>query len=88
LETRSYTNPSRPATISRRSETRIEELTNQLNPGNKEKSVGRSALRDAKFQSAELERQRARMEEEKKLYESQISALRQAMDAMVAFLSR
>jgi myosin protein heavy chain len=79
LETKSYTNSSRPATISRRTESRIEELTNQLNQSNKEKN----RRRDSGLQSAEPDRLRARLEEERAAYESQIGSLRRDMDAMV-----
>jgi len=89
LETKSYANSPRPPTISRRMESRIEELTAQLNQTNKDKSdtsrLQRSAdklARDAKFQLAESDRQRAKLEEERKAFEVQISSLRQAMDAM------
>jgi myosin protein heavy chain len=75
-------------------ESRIEELTNQLHQTNKEKSdtsrLQRSAdklARDTKFQLAESDRQRAKLEEERKAYESQIQSLRQAMDLMVAGFS-
>lgn len=90
LETKSYANSPRPATSSRRMESRIEELTSQLNQTNKDKSdtsrLQRSAdkiARDAKFQLAESDRQKARLEEERKAYESQIATLRLAMDTMV-----
>ena len=83
LETKSYANSSRPATISRRTESRIEELTNQLNQANKDKNVNRPVIRDVKFPSVELDRQRIRMEEERISYESQIDSLRQQMDVMV-----
>lgn len=89
LETKSYASSPRPATGSRRMESRIEELTNQLHQTNKEKSdtsrLQRSAdklARDTKFQLAESDRQRAKLEEERKAYESQIQSLRQAMDLM------
>ena len=94
LETKSYASSPRPATGSRRMESRIEELTNQLHQTNKEKSdtsrLQRSAdklARDTKFQLAESDRQRAKLEEERKTYESQIQSLRQAMDLMVAGIS-
>jgi hypothetical protein len=41
------------------------------------------AVRDTKFQLAESDRQRARLEEERETYEEQIQSLRQAMDVMV-----
>ncbi|KAJ6591377.1 myosin II heavy chain [Mycena sp. CBHHK59/15] len=88
LETKSYVNSPRPTT-SRRMESRIEELTNQLNQTNKDRSdtsrLQRSAdkiARDAKYQLAESDRQRAKLEEERRAYEAQILTLRQAMDAM------
>lgn len=43
--------------------------------------------RDTKSQLAESDRQRARLEEERKSYELQVQSLRQAMDAMVLRLS-
>jgi myosin protein heavy chain len=73
-------------------ESRIEELTSQLNQTNKDKSdtsrMQRSAdkvARDAKFQLAESDRQRAKLEDERKAYEAQILSLRQAMDSLVRF---
>ena len=78
----------------RRLEARIEELTNQLNQVNKDKGesfrIQRSAdkvARDTQFQLAESDRQRARLEEERKAYETQLDDLRQAMDAMVIYPS-
>jgi myosin heavy chain 9/10/11/14 len=41
------------------------------------------AVRDTKFQLAESDRQRARLEEERETYEEQIQSLRQTMDVMV-----
>ncbi|KAF8880496.1 class II myosin [Infundibulicybe gibba] len=89
LETKSYASSPRPTT-SRRVDSRIEELTSQLNQSNKDKSetsrLQRSAdkiARDAKFQLAESDRQRAKLEEERKAYEAQIQSLRRAMDDMV-----
>lgn len=87
LETKSYVSSPRAATSSRRLESRIEELTTQLNQTNKDKSeasrLHRSAdktARDAKVQLAESDRQKARMEEERRSYETHIQNLRQAMD--------
>lgn len=72
-------------------ESRIEDLTAQLNQTNKDKSdtsrLQRSAdklARDTKFQLAESDRQRARLEEERKSFEGQIASLRQSMDSMVS----
>lgn len=74
-------------------ESRIEELTSQLNQTNKDRTdtsrLQRSAdkvARDAKFQLAESDRQRAKLEEERKAYEAQLHSLRQAMDTMVGVL--
>lgn len=73
-------------------ESRIEDLTSQLNQSQKEKSdtsrLQRSAdkvARDAKFQLAESDRQKAKLEEERKAYEAQLRNLRQALDAKVPF---
>ena len=41
--------------------------------------------RDTKFQPVESNRQRARLEEESKLYEAHVRSLRQAIDVMVQF---
>ena len=88
LETKSLNHP-RPVTTSRRLESRIEELTNQLNQSTKDSSrVNRSAdktARDARLQLAESERARARLEEEVKNYESKLSGLRHSMDELVCF---
>ena len=87
LETKSYANSPRPATISRRVDNRIEELTNQLNQSSREKStLGRSAeklAKDAKFQQSELERTKVKFEEERKEYEARIQDLRNALDTVV-----
>jgi myosin protein heavy chain len=92
FETKSYGTPPRPSSNTRRLESRIEELTNQLSQVNKDKGdssrIQRSAdtaARDTKFQLAESDRQRARLEEERKAYEEQVQSLRQAMDVMVRF---
>ncbi|CAL1710675.1 unnamed protein product [Somion occarium] len=85
LETKSLNSP-RPATTSRRLESRIEELTSQLGKNSQEssrlhRSVDKSA-RDTKFQLAEADRQRARLEEEVKTYETKVVSMRQAMDEL------
>jgi myosin protein heavy chain len=74
-------------------ENRIEELTSQLNQTNKDKNdtsgMQRSAdkiAHDAKFQLAESDRQRVKLEDEQKAYETQILNLRQAMDSLVRIL--
>ncbi|KAG5653772.1 hypothetical protein H0H81_010613 [Sphagnurus paluster] len=88
LETKSYSNSPRPTAASRR-ESRVEELAQQLTQGGKDKvdsaRLQRSAdkiARDAKFQLAESDRARLKLEEERKAYEAQLQSLRQAMDAM------
>ena len=78
-------NSPKPATTSRRLESRIEELTKQLNQSSNRSSIGRSAdrnARDAKFQLAEADRQRERLEEEVKQYEAKVANMRQAMDEL------
>lgn len=92
LETRSYANSPRPGP-SRRTESRIEELTGQLNQHKTDKNdtsrLQRSAdklAHDAKFQQAESERQRIKFEEERIAYEAHIQELRQSLDATVELL--
>ncbi|CCM01260.1 uncharacterized protein FIBRA_03309 [Fibroporia radiculosa] len=85
LETRSL-NSQRPSVTSRRLESRIEELTNQLNQSSKDsvrlhRTVDKSA-RDANYQLAEAERQKSRLEEEVKSYEAKILDMRQTMDEL------
>jgi myosin protein heavy chain len=88
LETKSYANSPRPATLSRRVDSRIEELTSQLSQSNRDRStLGRSAeklVKDAKFQQSELERQRLKFEEDRKAYEARIQDLRKALDTVVS----
>lgn len=87
LETKSYVSSSRPPPTSRRMESRIEELTSQLNQTHKDKSRSVDKIsRDAKFQAAESDRQRTKLEEERKAYEAQLQNLRKAMDTMVSRL--
>lgn len=90
LETKSYTNSPRSTISTRRAESKIEELTNQLHQSGKEKSENSRSLRaadklarDAKLQIVESDRQRQKLEEERKAYENQIEDLRKAMDKMV-----
>lgn len=73
-------------TTSRRLESRIEELTNQLNQSSKDSTrVIRSdkTARDARLQLAESDRARARLEEEVKNYENKLTSLRHSMDELV-----
>ncbi|KAL1743339.1 nonmuscle myosin heavy chain b [Schizophyllum fasciatum] len=65
LETKSLANASRPATISRRADPRIEELTSQLSG-----------------KAAEVERQRAKFEEERRAYEAKLEELRRRTDML------
>lgn len=90
LETRSYQNSPRPVVGSRRMESRIEELTNQLHQTSRDKTetvrLQRTAdrtARDARSQLVESERQRSRLEEEVKAYEDRINSMRQALDELV-----
>ncbi|KAF9447621.1 hypothetical protein P691DRAFT_105894 [Macrolepiota fuliginosa MF-IS2] len=81
LETRSYANSPRPATISR---SRVEELTSQLN---QKSTLGRTSeklAKDVKFQQTELDRQRLKFEEDRKAYETRINDLRTALDTVVS----
>lgn len=77
LETKSYANSSR-ATIGRRPDSRIEE---QLQGETSKLRSAEKVARDAKFQQAESERQRAKMDEERKGYQAEISQLRQVMSS-------
>jgi chromosome segregation ATPase len=92
LETKAYQSSPRPVTGSRRMESRIEELTSQLTQTSRDKSetvrLQRSAdknARDAKQQLVESDRQRARLEEEVRNYESKILSMRQAVDDLVSY---
>jgi myosin protein heavy chain len=90
LETRSlsYASSSRSSNVVRRLEGRIEELTNQLNQTSKDSSrLNRTAdksAREAMVHLAESDRQRTRLEEELKSYESRVQTMRQTMDEMVS----
>ena len=86
LETKSYA--STPRTISRRTDSRIEEITGKLaNSVNKNDAsrprTSEQVARDAKFQQSEIDRQRAKWEEERKAYEGQLARLRETMDTIV-----
>ncbi|KAK2467941.1 hypothetical protein APHAL10511_000236 [Amanita phalloides] len=82
LETKSYANTPR-STVARRMDNRIEELAQRLN-SNSDRRSPRSPdkARDSKLQLAETERQRAKLDEERKAFEAQIITLRQTMDKM------
>lgn len=80
LETKSLNPGPRPPTTSRRLESRIEELTSQLTQTSKESSRMHVSTDKALL---EAERQRARLEDEVKNYESKIVNMRQTMDQLV-----
>lgn len=93
IETKSYAASPTPAR-SRRLETRIEELTNKLNQESKEKSetikMHRDAdksIREIQLQLTESERQRLRLHEEMKGYDSKILHMRKSMDELVSLPS-
>ncbi len=83
LETKSLNPGPRPPTTSRRLESRIEELTSQLTQTSKESSRMHVSTDKALL---EAERQRARLEDEVKNYESKIVNMRQTMDQLVRIL--
>ena len=89
METKSYSrNPqsSSAATI-RRLESRIEELTSQLSQVTKEyRRASLSADKDLAARLTESDRQRAKLEEELRLYEEKVKAMRLQMDVMVSAL--
>lgn len=66
-------------------------MTSQLTQTSKDssrlhRSVDKTA-RDAKYQLAEADRQRARLEEEVKSYEAKVLTMREAMDQLVSISS-
>ncbi|EIN05521.1 hypothetical protein PUNSTDRAFT_74683 [Punctularia strigosozonata HHB-11173 SS5] len=80
LETKSFASSPRPP---RRMDSRIEELTSQLNQSSRDKTdsvrlqrTADQATRDVKYQLAESDRQRARLEDEIKGYEARVQNLR------------
>ncbi|KAG6810596.1 hypothetical protein H0H92_011180 [Tricholoma furcatifolium] len=75
LETRSYSNSPRPPTLSRRAES-------DKGEGSRLQRSADKIARDTKFQAAESERARLKLEEERDAYETQLQSLRQTMDAM------
>jgi myosin heavy chain 9/10/11/14 len=84
LETKSYANSQR-ATIGRRPLSAVEEVAGQLQQGDASRLRSAEKIaRDAKFQQAESERQRAKMDEERKAYQAEISQLRQAISDVVS----
>ena len=89
LETKSLNSPRPAPSTARRLESRIEELTNQLQQQSSKDSLRMSrtvdrSSRDTKFQLAEAERQKARLEEEVKSYEERLTNMRRSMDELVS----
>lgn len=88
LETRAFAASPRAPPASRRLESRIDELQSKLSQESKEKTdsirVHRTAERDTKFQLAEAERQRLRLEEKVQEAETQVNEMRQSLDALVS----
>ncbi|KNZ77855.1 Myosin-11 [Termitomyces sp. J132] len=82
LETRSYSNSPRPPTISRRTDSRIEEIIKDKGEGSRQQSSTDKIVRDPKIQLVESDRARMKLEEERRAYEGQLQSLRQAMDTM------
>lgn len=80
LETKAYA--SNRGTQGRRSD-KFEELASQLN-SRQQMSTGKIA-RDAQFQLADTNRQKAKMEEERRAYQAEIANLRNNMDTVVRF---
>ncbi|KAH7919841.1 nonmuscle myosin heavy chain b [Leucogyrophana mollusca] len=85
LETRSYSNTPQPTATVRQLQAYVDELTEQLNQRPNERDSGRlrssdKAVRDVQTQLAESDRQRIRLEQERKSHEAQIQALRQQLD--------
>lgn len=92
LETKTLSlNSSRPSNVNRRLESRIEELQNQLSQSSKDSSRLKTAdkgTREVAMQLQESERQRSRLEEEVKSYETRVHTMRQSMDEMVGNVLR
>ena len=63
----------------------VAKMQRQYNTSRLQRSADKVA-RDAKFQLAESDRQKAKLEEERKAYEAQLRSLRQALDAKVPFV--
>lgn len=86
LETKSYASSPQPSATVRKLEARIEELTKQLNQASTDKRHSTQlrspdrAARDLQLQLSESERQRAKVEDDKKAANAQIQALREKLD--------
>ena len=92
LETKSYTSTPQPNAIVRQLQARIEELTAQLSSAANDKRHSTplrssdKAVRDIQLQLQESERHRLKLEEDRKLSESQIQSLREKLDKTVGRL--
>jgi myosin protein heavy chain len=86
LETKSYVNSPHPTSTVKQLQSRIDELTTQLKQASSEKVDSNrlhssdKAVRDIQLQLAESERHHIKLEEERKISESQIASLRQTLD--------
>lgn len=89
METKSYANLPQPSATVRQLEARIEELTKQLNQASTDKRHSTQlrspdkAARDLQLQLSESERQRAKLEDDKKAANAQVQALREKLDKVV-----
>lgn len=92
LETKSYTNTPQPNATIRQLRARVEELTTQLSQAANDKRhsiplrSSDKAVRDIQLQLQESERHRLKLEEDRKVSESQIQSFRQKLDEMVGRL--
>ncbi|KAF9234323.1 nonmuscle myosin heavy chain b [Melanogaster broomeanus] len=86
METKSYTTTPQPNATIRQLQARVEELTTQLNQATSDKrhsTQPRSsdkAVREIQLELQESERQRTKLEDDRKTSESQIQALREKLD--------
>ena len=84
LETKTLSlNSSRPSNVSKRLESRIEELQNQLSRATKDSSGTKTGDNLTMMHLQESERQRSRLEEELKSFENRVRTMRESMDEMV-----
>lgn len=88
LETKAYASSARTGTLSRRTDTRVDELVNQFGSTSKRDSLMRSPRDSSKFENAELIRTKTKLEEDTRTYESQLAGLRQQMDKMVRYFEQ
>ena len=89
LETKSYTSTPQPNATIRQLQARIEELNSQLSQATNDKRHSTplrssdKAVRDMQLQLQESERHRSKLEEDRKLSETQIHTLREKLDTLV-----